>query len=81
MTSDGVNPDSATFVPLGTGAQQLTAVRRGDVDALALWDTQYQILANGGLRDGNLIGPPLRTSAAGADIPTYLAERSDGFPP
>ena len=49
MTSDGVNPDSATFVPLGTGAQQLTAVRRGDVDALALWDTQYQILANGGL--------------------------------
>ena len=50
MTMNGVNTDSATFVPVGTGAQQLTAVKRGDVDALALWDTQYQILANSGLQ-------------------------------
>jgi len=50
MRMNGLDPNSAIFVPLGTGAQQLTAVQRGDVDVLALWDTQYQILTNGGVR-------------------------------
>ena len=50
MSRNGLNPESAVFVPLGTGAQQLAAVQRGDVDVLALWDTQYQILVNGGVR-------------------------------
>lgn len=45
----GLDPDAATLVPIGVGAQQISAIEEGQVDALALWDTQYQIVRNAGI--------------------------------
>jgi NitT/TauT family transport system substrate-binding protein len=45
----GLREDDATFVPIGVGAQQVSAIKDGQVDALALWDTQYQIVKNAGI--------------------------------
>lgn len=49
MRLNGMDPDEATFVPIGVGAQQLDAIRTGKVDVLALWDTQYAIIENSGV--------------------------------
>lgn len=45
----GLSEDAATLVPIGVGAQQVSAINDGQVDALALWDTQYQIVKNAGI--------------------------------
>src|SRR5699024_8718858 len=45
-----MDPDSAKFVPIGVGAQQLNAIKSGKVDALALWDTQYALAENAGVK-------------------------------
>lgn len=45
----GLTENDVTLVPIGLGAQQITAVRGGDVDALALWDTQYTGLRSQGV--------------------------------
>ncbi|HYQ62483.1 ABC transporter substrate-binding protein [Actinophytocola sp.] len=45
----GLREDDATLVPIGVGAQQVSAIKDGQVDALALWDTQYQIVKNAGI--------------------------------
>lgn len=45
----GLGEDAATLVPIGVGAQQVSAINDGQVDALALWDTQYQIVKNAGI--------------------------------
>ncbi|GAA0895815.1 ABC transporter substrate-binding protein [Pseudonocardia zijingensis] len=45
----GLGKDAATLVPIGVGAQQISAIQEGRVDALALWDTQYQIVRNAGI--------------------------------
>ncbi|WP_375002804.1 ABC transporter substrate-binding protein [Aeromicrobium sp. CTD01-1L150] len=45
----GVPEDSVDFVAIGTGSQQASAVERGQVDALALLDTSFQVLANQGI--------------------------------
>lgn len=45
----GLGADAATLVPIGVGAQQVSAIKDGQVDALALWDTQYQIVKNAGI--------------------------------
>ena len=45
----GLKEDDATIVPIGVGAQQISAINDGQVDALALWDTQYQIVKNAGI--------------------------------
>lgn len=45
----GLSENDATLVPIGVGAQQVTAINDGQVDALALWDTQYQIVKNAGI--------------------------------
>ena len=37
----GLSESDVTFVPIGVGAQQITAIQGGQVDALALWDAQY----------------------------------------
>jgi NitT/TauT family transport system substrate-binding protein len=50
MKMAGVDPEGAKFVPIGVGAQQISAIRDGQVDALALWDTQYQIVKNAGIK-------------------------------
>ena len=45
----GLGENDATLVPIGVGAQQISAISDGQVDALALWDTQYQIVKNAGI--------------------------------
>lgn len=49
MELNGMGQDAATLVPIGAGAQQINAIRTGQVDVLALWDIQYQIVRNAGV--------------------------------
>lgn len=49
MQMQGLDPESVSLVPIGGGAQQLNAIKSGEVDALAMWDTQYQIIQNAGV--------------------------------
>lgn len=65
MELDGMDPDSAKFVPIGVGAQQLNAVKDGKVDALALWDTQYAILEGAGVKLTPLTVPQVADSWGG----------------
>ncbi|MDY7086937.1 MAG: ABC transporter substrate-binding protein [Actinomycetota bacterium] len=46
---NGMSQDAAALVPIGAGAQQINAIKTGQVDALALWDIQYQIVKNAGV--------------------------------
>ncbi|GEC25110.1 hypothetical protein PSA01_21390 [Pseudonocardia saturnea] len=45
----GVPVDSVNFVAIGTGGQQAAAVTGGQVDAVALLDTSFQVLENQGI--------------------------------
>lgn len=45
----GVDPGTITFVEIGAGPQAVAAVSGGAVDALSLFDSQYQIMRNNGL--------------------------------
>lgn len=47
---NGLDATSAKLVPIGAGAQQINAIKTGQVDALALWDIQYQIVKNAGVK-------------------------------
>ncbi|GAA4509384.1 MULTISPECIES: ABC transporter substrate-binding protein [Nonomuraea] len=49
MELNGLGQNGATLVPIGAGAQQINAIKSGQVDALALWDIQYQIVKNAGV--------------------------------
>jgi NitT/TauT family transport system substrate-binding protein len=49
MELNGMSQDAASLVPIGAGAQQINAIKTGQVDALALWDIQYQIVKNAGV--------------------------------
>ena len=43
LQSVGLSESDVTFVPIGVGAQQISAIQGDQVDALALWETQYAI--------------------------------------
>ncbi|GAA0904869.1 ABC transporter substrate-binding protein [Virgisporangium aurantiacum] len=60
MELNGMSPDAASLVPIGAGAQQINAIKSGQVDALALWDIQYQIVKNAGI---NLTPLPVKETA------------------
>ncbi|MFG1923206.1 ABC transporter substrate-binding protein [Cryptosporangium sp. NPDC048952] len=49
MKLNGMNEKDASLVPIGAGAQQINAIKSGQVDALALWDIQYQAVKNAGV--------------------------------
>ena len=49
MKLNGMSENAATLVPIGAGAQQINAIKSGQVDALALWDIQYQAVKNAGV--------------------------------
>ncbi len=49
MELNGLSQNAASLVPIGAGAQQINAIKTGQVDALALWDIQYQIVKNAGV--------------------------------
>ncbi|WP_326835271.1 NrtA/SsuA/CpmA family ABC transporter substrate-binding protein [Amycolatopsis rhabdoformis] len=49
LAAAGLSEKDVTVVPIGVGAQQLSAIQQGRVDALAMWDTQYQTMANAGV--------------------------------
>ncbi|WP_346113483.1 ABC transporter substrate-binding protein [Nonomuraea maheshkhaliensis] len=46
---NGMGENDAALVPIGAGAQQINAIKSGQVDVLALWDIQYQIVKNAGV--------------------------------
>jgi NitT/TauT family transport system substrate-binding protein len=50
LKMQGLDSNSIKLVPIGAGAEQLNAIKSGKVDALALWDTQYQIVENKGVK-------------------------------
>lgn len=49
MQMEGLDPAKVKFIPIGGGAEQINAIKSGQVDALGLWDTQYQIVKNAGI--------------------------------
>ncbi|WP_211303922.1 ABC transporter substrate-binding protein [Pseudosporangium ferrugineum] len=49
MKLNGMSENDVTLVPIGAGAQQINAIKGGQVDALALWDIQYQLVRNAGV--------------------------------
>lgn len=49
VSEAGGDPETLNFVPVGTGQQALGALKAGDVDALALWDTPYAQLESAGV--------------------------------
>ena len=49
MKLNGMDENAASLVPIGAGAQQINAIKSGQVDALALWDIQYQAVKNAGV--------------------------------
>ena len=49
MKLNGMSQDAASLVPIGAGAQQINAIKSGQVDVLALWDIQYQLVKNAGV--------------------------------
>lgn len=60
MKMSGLDPDSVKYIPIGGGAEQLHAIKTGKVDVLGLWDTQYQIIENAGIKL-----TPLQVAATG----------------
>lgn len=65
LRNAGVDPDTATFVTVGVGAQLSNAVANKTVDALALFDTQYAILENGGTELRRLESPSVDNLVGG----------------
>ncbi|EXG82540.1 ABC transporter substrate-binding protein [Cryptosporangium arvum] len=49
MKLNGMSENDASLVPIGAGPQQINAIKSGQVDALALWDIQYQSVKNAGI--------------------------------
>lgn len=68
LKSAGVDPNDVTLVPIGVGAQQISAIKDGRVDALALWDTQYQLVKNAGIKINDIAAPDARNSYGGGFI-------------
>ncbi|MEU8117812.1 ABC transporter substrate-binding protein [Spirillospora sp. NPDC049024] len=49
MKMEGLDAGTVKFIPIGSGAEQISAIKSGKVDALGLWDTQYQLVKNAGI--------------------------------
>jgi len=45
----GIDPASLKFIEIGAGPQAISAVKSGVIDALSLFDTQYQLMKNNGV--------------------------------
>ncbi|KAD3455943.1 PhnD/SsuA/transferrin family substrate-binding protein [Arthrobacter yangruifuii] len=45
----GIDPNTLQFIEIGAGAQAIAAVRQGTVDALSMYDSQYQVMRNNDL--------------------------------
>ncbi|HEY8481391.1 MAG TPA: ABC transporter substrate-binding protein [Spirillospora sp.] len=50
MKMEGLDAATVKFIPIGGGAEQINAIKSGKVDALGLWDTQYQLVENAGIK-------------------------------
>ncbi|GAB3984026.1 hypothetical protein GCM10029978_092420 [Actinoallomurus acanthiterrae] len=66
----GIPKNAVTFVGIGTGPQQATAVKNHSVDAVALFDTQFQILENSGIPLRRIPMPQIDTLAGGGLVAT-----------
>lgn len=46
----GVQPEDVTFIAVGVGVAAMDALKRGAVDALMLWDTEYVLMEQSGTK-------------------------------
>jgi NitT/TauT family transport system substrate-binding protein len=49
LREEGVDMDTVTFLPVGTGPEALAALQNGQVDALGLWDDRHAEIENLGV--------------------------------
>jgi NitT/TauT family transport system substrate-binding protein len=77
----GLSEKDVTLVPIGVGAQQISAINDKQVDALALWDTQYQIVKNAGIHITDLPVESMTGMFGGGFVArkNRLAADSDAF--
>ncbi len=61
LLSAGITPTADTFVPVGVGDQALTALRNGNVQALAMWDVMYAAMERSGQQFTYFTHPTLGT--------------------
>lgn len=61
LLSAGITPTADTFVPVGVGDQALTALRNGNVQALAMWDVMYAAMERNGQQFNYFTHPTLGT--------------------
>lgn len=62
----GIDPDlGVSYLAIGNGAQALTAVESGEVEALSLFDAEYAGLENGGIELRMLDTPKLNALTSG----------------
>ncbi|GAA2399304.1 ABC transporter substrate-binding protein [Actinomadura vinacea] len=73
----GIPEKAVNFVAIGTGAQQATALKNRDVDAVALFDTQFQIMENSGIRLRRIAMPKIDELAGGGLAATSANLRKD----
>lgn len=60
MAEAGLDPEKdAEYVEVGTGSQAATALITGKVDVLMLWDAQYAIMENQGIKLRKFTSTPL----------------------
>lgn len=75
LEQEGIDADSVEFIAIGTGGQQAAAVQNGQVDAVALLDTSFQVLANSGIELRPIEVPGAAgLSAGGLAAPTDALE-------
>lgn len=56
LAEEGHDPDSVEFLPVGVGPEAFEYAKRGDIDALSLWDVAYVEIEDAGL-PLTMIGP------------------------
>lgn len=50
LRDEGIDPTEVTFIATGTGVAAADALSRGQVDALMLWDTEFVLMEQSGLK-------------------------------
>ncbi|WP_226367508.1 ABC transporter substrate-binding protein [Pseudonocardia sp. ICBG162] len=81
LKAEGMSEKDVTIVPIGVGAQQVTAVRGGDVDALAMYDTLYTSLRSQGIAVTDIPVPGLDQLFGGGLLAqkSALAENPEAY--
>lgn len=83
LASEGGDPDSVDFIPVGAGADVAATVEQGQIDVVGLWDAVFANLESAGIElrplsdpffdDLGFQGPLFASRSALADDPDLLA--------